>query len=119
MDIVDTLRDRAVAAREEGTATALGDAFAFEDAAGEISRLRQSRDRWKKLADDSVEAVTDHSLSDLVKALSRHGIPMQALKMGYFTESEKAFLMRSSASSGDVATPEIPPAAATADAHLS
>lgn len=38
-DLITRLRERALAAREEGTATALGDALHFEEAASEIEHL--------------------------------------------------------------------------------
>lgn len=40
-DIVERLRDRARAAREEHTGTADGDVVHFEEAAAEIERLRE------------------------------------------------------------------------------
>lgn len=55
-DLINRLRERAVAAREEGTATALGDALHFEEAAdvaereiaaqAALARIRKVRDGY-------------------------------------------------------------------------
>ncbi len=49
-DIVARLRERARLAREENTATALGDAIHFEEAAAEIARLRDKLERRTRQA---------------------------------------------------------------------
>jgi len=46
--LADRLRERAVAAREEGNATATADALHFEEAAAELDRLRLDLEFWKK-----------------------------------------------------------------------
>jgi len=61
-DIVDALRERAKAAKEERTGTADGDAYHFERAADEIERLRERL--GDLLADVCSHAAIDEAMQD-------------------------------------------------------
>jgi cytosine/adenosine deaminase-related metal-dependent hydrolase len=90
-DLVTRLRERAAAAREEGTVTALGDALHFEEAAGQIERdagdaatirgfinthhmtpamMASLMAHWQRRANES-EGLLAHTVDDLMRANRR------------------------------------------------